>query len=276
MQRRDFFRGALALPTLAALPGWAAPLCRASGTCPSVSKPFHFILQGPFGLKLQNPPNVTGITAFMPIDPSKRHQFAMGGQPQTASKEFNFELHQVKPPSSLPQLCIDKAFSSFCAEHTTWAPAGKRRLLTIDLPVPNSIIPLPKEKPLTVTFQSSTQPKSLYRTFVLEYDLAVSDLELLETSSGLKIAMGVNEYYVEVGLDHKDPDDTANSHAMNFYNKSLLPFFPDLQTPEHILATISESPLEHQTHANPECKDFYPETTTTFECKAGGIIGGSP
>jgi len=134
-------------------------------------------------------------------------------------------------------------------------------LLTIDLPVPNNILPWSGETPLSVTFKSST-PGKMWRTFVLEYDLAVSDLELVETSSGLKIPMPDNEFYIEVGLDFHDGDDGSNSHARNFYNNSLLPFFPGAQTADHIIATIT-GPA------------FHPETTT-FECKAGGIIGGSP
>jgi hypothetical protein len=256
MQRRDLVKGALTLPAFARLNSWAQ-LCTGHGACNAPTKSFKLILRGPFGLALHNPPTVTGITAFVPVDPDGRHHWAMERQPQDNTKQFSFALKQ-STPSSIP-FCLDTAFQNFCAEKTTFKSTAKSKLLTIDLAIPARITTFSSSDILTVDVKSGATGKKWYRSFVIEYDVSVSGVELTETASSVIIPTPNPTYTIEVGLRHRDHDTPDNAHAKKFYNESLLPFFPDLMDDNHIIITAT-GPLA---------------TVTTFECKAGGIIGGT-
>jgi hypothetical protein len=101
------------------------------------------------------------------------------------------------------------------------------------------------------------------RTFILEYDLDISPLQLVDTTSGFGLPLPPDYLLLEVGLGPKDPDDSFGSHALHFYNQHLLPFFGLQNDDNHVITTIFPPPPPP------------PGTTTTFECKAGGIMGGT-
>ena len=260
MQRRDLLKGALTLPILSKLNAWSAPLCTGHGACPSATQSFQLILRGPFGLALHNPPNITGVTAFLPVDPENRHMWKLGKAEQSNAKRFKFALTQSKP-SSKP-FCLDTTFQDFCVEKTTFNPSAKSKLLTIDLAVPLRITPFSPTDFLSASFSSGGTGKKWYRSFVIEYDLTNSGVELFEKISGVKIDTS-NPVTIEVGLKNPDHDTSDNKHAKKFYNESLLAFFPDLMK-DHTIGTATE-PSNLEEHS----------TAATYECKAGGIIGGT-
>lgn len=265
MNRRDLLRGALTLSILGANQTWAS-ICTNHGPCAAASDPYPVLLSGPFGLVLHrdisNPLVITGLTAFMPADPHNRHKFALQGAIQTISnKKFNFLLQQTSPPNS-PVLCVDEEFSAFCIESTPWSAKAKAKLLTIDLAVPTRVTPILGDTPLSVVFQSS-KPGKMYTALLLEYDLKISPLKLIHKDSGLNIPLSPDFLAFEVGLDRNDPDTPDIAHGRDFHNSSLLPFFPGLKgDPNHIVISAADNGIRI--------------LTTTFECKAGGIIVGNP
>jgi hypothetical protein len=262
MQRRDLLKGALALPAFAGLNSWAQArtLCTGHGICqPSApGESFQLILRGPFGLALHNPPDITGITAFVPVDPDGRHHWAIEGRPQNNSKKFSFALKQSM--RSNKPFCVETEFQHFCAEKTTFKSDAKDKLLTLQLAPPVRITTFSSLDFLTVNFKKSgSTGKKWYRSFVIEYEVTDSNpIELSETTSGVILPTPKSSFTIEVGLKDPDHDDNSLSHAKKFYNDSLLAFFPDLITDDHIVSTASTV-----------------ATATTFECKAGGIIGGT-
>lgn len=260
MNRRDLIKTALSLPLVQATRGWSS-ICGTSCTNSSVI-PYQIILEGPFGIILHedtaSPPNVTGITAFMPADPDGRHRFMLGGQVQDVSKQFSLSLTQTPHPSTA--LCVDSAFADFCVDGTTASP-GSKALLKIEMAVPTRIIAETNFKPMNVVFKSNKTGK-MQRSFVLEYDLNNgTQLQLTEQLSGLNIPLPDKKLMVEVGLDKHDPDSADFDHAKKFYNTTLLPLFGLDASPDHIVSSIKGPSLSKK--------------TTTYECKAGGIIGGT-
>ena len=274
MNRRDLIKAALTLPILNATRGWTS-ICSPSGPCPAPQSLFQLYLEGPFGLILHkdtaNPPNVTGITAFMPVDPSHRHHFAMQKQPQDIKKEYSFALTQTKPPAT-NSLCIDSAFGNFCVDSTSWSAKASSKLLTIELAVPTRIIPEQGFPPMPVVFKSSGSG-NWQRAFVLEYDLNVSPLQLTNTTTGANIPLTDPYYRFEVGLSRRDPDKPGNPHAKDFYNRTLLSFFPDLQKNDSYIVVDANDPSKP---APSKSGGKIRIMTSTYECKSGGIIGGTP
>lgn len=260
MNRRDLIKTALSLPLVHAVQGWSSVCDPCTNTAKS---PYQVVLEGPFGVILHkdtaSPPNVTGITAFMPIDPDGRHHFSLDGTEQDVSKQFSFSLTQ-KPPLST-KLCIDSAFADFCVDSTSASLGSKTPLLKIEMPVPTNILAETTFTPMNVVFQSTKSGK-MQRSFVLVYDVNNgAQLQLTEQPSGLNITLPSDKLIVEVGLPKSDPDSADFAHAKKFYNKTLLPFFGLDASPDHVVTSIKGPARTPR--------------TTTYECKAGGIIGGT-
>lgn len=279
MHRRDLLKGALIFPALTGVNSWAQ-LCVNHGACQAASQPFQLILQGPFGLVLHNAPNITAITAFMPVDPDSRHRFAFQKKRQDITKTFNFELRQSK--ASKISLCIDTQFKDFCVEKTTWSPNIKPVLLKINLPVPVRIVPEADMPPISITLPNSTSVL-MPPAYVLEYDTAASEVELVDKISGV-VFPSQPTYTFEVGLEHDDSDTPDYAHARKFYNETLLAFFPELQNASNRrIKNVTElktnrtpnRPNKPKNHAISGTKTQEHILTTTFECKAGGIIAGT-
>lgn len=261
------------MPAFAGLNSWSQQLCSGHPTCPGTPQ-FQLILSGPFGLVLHNAPNVTGITAFMPAD--LRHGFALERQIQNGN-DFQFQLIQDTPSNAL---CIEDAFQDFCVEKTTWVqnPQHIGVFLKMELAVPMRIKATqePHLQPLSVTLKNSTTPKWMHRVYILEYDTPV---QLIETKSGLTLPQR-SSYTFEVGLPHGNGDTPTNDHALQFYNQSLLAFFPEWQQDQtHLLQTLSETQMAKAPPSKKGSPAARPQeessTTTTFECKAGGLIVGN-
>lgn len=210
---------------------------------------------------------VIGLTAIMPADDKGRHKFRIQGQDQNTSRPFGFAVQQINPPKN-PSFCLEPGFSDFCVESTNINPNALPKLISIELSVPTRIAPSTLT-PLRVVFQS-TNPGTMQRGYILEYDLAVSPIQFIDTISGFSLPLPNGGLGLEVGLGPKDPDDQFSSHAIHFYNKHLLPFFGLDSDSNHVLSTIFPS-LARSTPGQPDNN-----VTTTLECKAGGIIGGNP
>jgi hypothetical protein len=244
-------------------------ICCNEKPCPAATTPYLVALQGPFGLVLHKDPDnlsqIIRITALMPADDKGRHKFRIQRQDQNTSKLFGFAVQQVKPPST-PVLCVGPGFCDFCVESAPTYSNALSKLLTIELSVPTRIIIPSDLKPLDVVFQS-TNPGIMQRGYILEYDLDISPLQWVDTTSGFHIPLPKEGLLFEVGLDLKDPDDSFSSHALHFHNQHLLPFFGLQNDNNHVISTIFPPTLG----TPPEST-----TTTTLECKAGGIIVGNP
>ena len=257
-------------------------ICNCDNTpCPSAKTPYQVILEGPFGLVLhrdaKNPDQITRITAFMPADDMGRHRFRVHRQDQSTSRTFSLALQQIRPPLN-PSLCVGPGFCDFCVENTAPSPNLPPKLLTMELSVPTSITVEPSDTPLSVIFRS-TKTGYMPRAYILEYDLSISPLQLVDTVSGFNIPLPDDFLLFEVGLPPSDPDDPSSSHALHFYNNHLLPFFGLENSDDHVLSTIfPSSALTVAASRAMTTSSGKPTitTTTTFECKAGGIIGGNP
>jgi hypothetical protein len=253
--------------------------CNNPQPCPSAKKPYQVRLEGPWGLVLHRDPKnidqITRITAFMPADDMGRHRFRVQQQDQSTSRTFSLALQQIQPPLN-PPLCVGPGFCDFCVENTAPISTLPPKLITIEMSVPTSITIESSDTPLNVIFRS-TKTGYMPRAYVLEYDLAVSLLQLVDTISGFNIPLPDDHLLLEVGLPKSDPDDASSSHALHFYNNHLLPFFGLEKNDDHVLATIFPSSAlsigaKRALATDPDNLT----TTTTFECKAGGIIGGNP
>lgn len=261
MNRRDLAKAALALPLLYRTRAWSQ-VCANPCTTGAIT-PYLVVLQGPFALILhEDKPksgNVTKITAVMPVDPMDKHHLAICGQPQDVTKHFSLALTQTIPPTPAT-LCVDSAFAYSCVDGIA-STSSSKNLLVIDVAIPTRIIAEGSSFiPMDVVFKSKN-PGKLQRSLVLEYDITnKSHIELTEQTSGIKIPLpATGPAYIEVGL--AQPDTPSFDHAKSFYNGTLLPIFGLQKDPNHIIDSMTYNGGGGRTN--------------TFDCKSGGIIGGT-
>jgi hypothetical protein len=262
MNRRDVIKAMAALPIASASQGLAS-IC---GTSPCTSQPgsLKIILEGPFAVVLDTA-NAYHVTAFTPRHNSE-HCFLFNGAYQDLQYKYRFQLL----PSGLKSMsgkspCIDQNLSHLCAEHSHFNSSAKHHLMTLDLPCPQRIFASSLSRSVTLTFADATTMQ-MPMDYVLEYDIDNQNLiKMLGWQGDDQSTLQDNNltFKFEVGLPKLlgggDPD-LDGSHACDFHNHSLLPYFSDLQNDQAKILT--------------QVQGF--NKTTTLECKSGGIITGSP
>jgi len=272
MERRKLLKGIGALPIVAGTAAYAK-LCGNLQPCPSAATPFQVVLDGPFSVVLHtaspNSDDVTSVTAFTPVEQHSAHLFKLNGVPLDEKKQHHFALNisGFTPPS---QPCIARDFNDFCVDHTRFdpAPAGKDIFIAITLPCPTRIIT--NVTPLAVTIGGTATSHNMPQNHVLEYDIShAGPITMDYREAGHSGSPLGNSFYFEVGLDHPDNDC---SHAKDFYNNWMLPFFPDLAGNTIDFPTCP--PGAHHQYFFPSRDDRIKLVmlTTTLECKSGGLI----
>lgn len=137
MNRRKLLQGVIALPAMGLLSSCRGKEAPAKGT-------LKVYLHGPFGVVIQAK-NQNRITAFVPTDPQKQHEFYFeipddptGGESQ--GKRFSFELRDKGLEISGRQPYIDRGFNDFRLPHIgDWEPTPEKYFVSIDLPAPDVI-----------------------------------------------------------------------------------------------------------------------------------------
>ena len=267
MNRRDFAKGLAALPLLKAV-GFAQ-ICT-SGPCQTNPNALMIVLQGPFALVI-NSASPWNITAFTPKH-NGEHLFAFNGSvcDNDAKYAFLLENDGLMPATAAP--CVDSPLPRFCAENTPVDRSPKDHFVSIHLPAPQRIF-IKQSGNLMATMEDPGPGTkfALPGDRILEYDNPdMTKVRMLGSGDGdltqLPPVTGKRLFTFEVGLPNllgggdSDPD---GSHAIDFYNNSLLPHF---------------SALAHDTKRR--IQDITPHAVrrgvSTFECKIGGPTVTSP
>jgi hypothetical protein len=293
MNRRDFAKGLAALPLLKATS--FAQIC-ASGSCTPNPNALRILIQGPFAL-VMNSSSPWNITAFTPKH-NGEHMFAFNGSVCDKDAKYAFQLQQdgLMPADPMHPPCVDNSFPTFCVEKTPFDRSVKDHFITIDLPAPQRIFVRPTSGNLMAITEDSAMkpipvPVPVPGDRVLEYDNPdLSKIRMLGSGDGdlvqlpfIPASSGPQPtpplFIFEVGLPNllggreSDPDA---SHAIDFYNNSLLPHFSALahDTKRRIQDITPHAPNVHQAPQHPHGP--LELSVTTFECKIGGLTVTSP
>lgn len=277
MNRRNLIKGLVALPVATAV-GAQAKLCGGTTHCPTASNPLTLTFDGPFSLVLQTASgtsdDITGVIAFTPVEPNGMHLFKLNGVPYDETEHYDFTLNipGFNPPS---RPCITKSLSSFCTDHTTFNATAGLVFISVKLPCPNTITNLANLKPISATVGGGKV--NMPRGHMLVYDIpATSKATLDQKGATQPVSPIANNLLFAVGMDPAAHPDADCSHAASFYNKSMLPFFPDLANntitiaPGDCPAAITPATKASQGHGP------FQLLGSTFECKGGGLIVTSP
>jgi hypothetical protein len=299
MNRRDFAKGLAALPFIGGISSFAS-IC--NSTCSTNSHSLRIALEGPFAVVVDG--TTHAVTAFSPRGDDD-HLFALDGKVYDQRKTYDFTM--TITPWPLPSLCVQNDTAPFCAEGTQFNPP-KNDFISLQLPAPQRIIVYDNPDFKADMQDNTTTNVPLPFAHVLEYDLSQQNtLDMSVTYDGKTIVLQhsvgpTNKIFrFEVGLaqlpgqrpQDQDPDPDG-SRATRFHNKFILPNFPKLagQTINnigqvHSLAARSQAGAAHQHGATKTKKEdskskkstkqkhperTFPFTTTTFECKSGGLL----
>ncbi|MFL6313289.1 MAG: hypothetical protein ACJ71W_14405 [Terriglobales bacterium] len=285
MNRRDLMKGIAALPVAAAAynvscrrentDGGAArtPSDREKNAARSPRTKLFVALRGPFAVVVQSKRKYR-IQAFVPVQDG--HYFFLNSA-QQAGSSYSLSL----PDDGLnfaSQIDIDgfTDFKDFSVHTKKWELGDY--YISVDLPCPSDML---TDEIDDATFQSGATG-GLPLAHILEYD--VSDVTQIKLKGdGISDQSptpnsGVYVFDLQVGL----PLNTSNSLnlAVDYYNKSLLPCFPDVKGKE--LKSISPPSHSAPAAAPPVARaagqrtlPFVPPATDV-ECKNGGLLISFP
>jgi hypothetical protein len=300
MNRRDFAKGLAALPLLGAVKSFGS-IC-GSATCPDGRNVLQVILRGPFAI-VMNSASPWNITAFTPKYDGA-HLFSFNGQPYSKDSKYKFELAQSNLVKATKMPCVDNPFSSFCGENVTnYDTSTNKHFITIQLPCPQRIYVIASL--FTATLNDAQQTAvPMPGDHILEYEIVTPSIKI--QMSGKQDNMGAVSlppdgtppaFTFEVGLptllggNSSDPD---GSKGVEFYNKALLPYFPDLASvPGRNLLHIDDLFLDQKVknlqsqkskktkqkeskHKHKKPGKGYIFVVGTYECKSGGLTVTSP
>lgn len=255
MKRRDFVKAMAALPIVGA-----------TASLISTCNPSHLqvILQGPFGLMINtaiNGDRPWGVRAFVPVH-NREHMFMFNNSPENKDSNYKFQL---KPdglkPNPFPTL--NRQFERFYFEHALCNFDTNYHFMTIELPYPERIN-------IRSSFSNATMMDGkqfeIPGDHILEYKIInrnIVEMSGWENSSTTAIPLkSKNQIFTfEVGLPNHlggNDSDQNGTHAVEFYDNSLLLYFPDLAKNK------ANNILQVSPHSHPK--------TTTLECKIGGLI----
>jgi hypothetical protein len=272
MDRRQLLKGLAALP-LARLSyaNGAPPIC--SGTCTSVKGSLLVWLEGAFAVVINRNKagNPVDVTAFSPVDADHltKVESLQGGYPD----QFHLTLKNdgIVPAT---EVCISPDFNYFCEE----------KLDKIIGNLENSFIrvklPLPKNIYTTELLKGKKGGKNacIPQDYVLEYQpgSGTPTLYYEDQKKEFHPASANKFFHIEVGLDTSSASSDSITHAKHFH-KTILAHFGWQNDPTRQITDISMLPCRSMIPK--EISDRLPTfhtDTATFECKSGGIIGGSP
>jgi hypothetical protein len=278
MNRRDFAKGLAALPFIGSVKSFAS-ICNSS--CLSQPHSLWVALEGPFAVVMDS--STHAITAFTPRD-NGEHLFAFNGAGYDNKPAYNFTMtieNWPVPPMPPPSLCVQNDSSPFCAENTEWKDT-KDYFITINLPAPNRIIVY--DSVYGADMQDNTTTAPLPYAHVLEYDLnGNTPMMIGSIKPGTNVLLSPVTrsgnsmdllFRFEIGLINTlggDSDPNGNN-AKSFYNTLLLPHFPKLAS-QGIRNIGQVHKFQAERGIKPKSNMRRPPfTTTTFECKSGGLL----
>ncbi len=265
MNRRDFAKGLAALPLLKATS--FAQICN-SGPCQTNPNALVILLQGPFAVVI-NSGSPWNITAFTPKH-NGEHLFAFNGSVCGNDAKYAFLLENDGLMTATAAPCVDSPIPRFCAENKLVDHSTNDHFVTIHLPAPQRIF-IRSSNTLKAVMEDNG-PSAVPGDRILEYDNPdMTKIQMLGSGDGdltkLDPVKGQRLFTFEVGLPNllgggdSDPDA---SHAIDFYNNSLLAHFPELA---HDQTRRIKDITPHATHV---------PGVSTFECKIGGNTVTSP
>lgn len=285
MNRRDFAKGFVMLPFV----GHAQRIAKMCSTkaCHTDGPYLLVILEGPFALVLG-----TGtpykVTAFTPRHDG-RHLLAVNGEVSSSDAKYGFRLLPEGLASTKTSPCIYPCYPGFYAEHTPCHQNRKDHFVSVDLPVPAAAFVM--RSPSKATMESN-ENFPMPGAHMLVYQITDPKAVKMFGSEGDDIVEVPTKKFwkwpafrIEVGLPNllgmdSDPD---GSHAIDFYNSGLLPYFPELVNDKsRRIKEIATDTTKHQEVdqvLGGETLGALAEsisTTTTFECKIGGLTATSP
>ena len=284
MNRRGLIKGILALPAMAAIQTVSCKKNNSSDTAAQkgadqkknsavVPRTKLFVaLRGPFGVVVQ-PKRKYAIQAFVPVQDG--HYFFLNSTQQAGiSYSLSLPSDGLNPAS---QINIDGLtdFKDFSVHTKKWELGDY--YITVDLPCPSDML---TDEIDDATFQSGAKG-GLPLAHILEYDVTdVTQVKLkgdgISDQAPTQIS-GVYVFDLQVGL----PLNTSNSVglAVDYYNKSLLPCFPEVKNKELAgispLASATTSTVPVGRAAGKRTLPFVPPATDV-ECKNGGLLVSFP
>lgn len=207
MNRRRLLQSMIALPAMGVLNS-----CR--GTEPAAKGTFKVFLHGPFGLVVQTN-NRNRITAFVPLDPQKRHEFRVRTPmnlvaDETQGKRFSFELGDKGLEVSGRSPYIDRGFNDFILRHIgEWEPTPDKYFVMIDLPAPDVITFMsPAEGVLFKDGRTGMMPLD----HVLEYRMrSTNEVRFQSKELGEQSALSCNELVQEFQKHWEAPRHKRNA-----------------------------------------------------------------
>ncbi len=269
MRRRELLKALATVPVASAL-GNCLQYRPSPTPTPSKEKDIHtvqILMEGAFAVVLQKS-KLNRLIAFVPKSEEKdlglEHDFYFNdpSSPQEAARAARKEpegLHFQLSEAGLrnyPETYVNPGFADFEAYTQKWRLPN--RIVTIDLPFPNSINF--SGRPLHVEFASG-RPGFMPTNYILEYYVKEAEkVELTCSQLGGKCAPSPNcppnvlRYFFGVSpikgqptkKDDKDKDDKDDEqeHAVRFFNFTIRQCFPELE--EHLLKYIE--PAEKSRH----------------------------
>jgi len=278
MKRRDFVKGAA---MLALAPVGSAQMVCSNTTCTPAASSVLVWLEGPFAVVLRRDTTtnkITGITAFSPVDPDHVMNVLNGPQMGSYPLQYHFSL-DGSGLVPLTSTCVSPDFKDFCTENLGMVGNPDNAFIRLLLPCPRNIY---TSKLLTGSLGTGNakRPVCIPQDHILEFEIkdATKPTSLIwEDKLQVVQPNGNNLFHIEVGLPQQGSDPNGD-HAIHHHNRSILGYFPQLQSDLNQQLT-SIGPKDP--HACPmtipsQIASRLPRPATTLECKTGGIIGGNP
>lgn len=285
MNRRDFAKGLVLLPLVGTAHSFAE-LC-SKKVCSPNGPYLLVILEGAFALVLGNHAPYS-LTAFSPRHDG-RHLLAVNGQVSSADAKYGFRLLPAGIADATGLPCVYPCYPGFYAEQTPCQQSRKDHFVTIDLPVPQAVFLASSRYKATMESDETFYiPSAKVLIYQLKKDVSAVEMFGSEGDDIVRVNptkfLDFPAFRIEVGLPNllgtdSDPD---GSHAVDFYNNGLLPHFSALVGVKarriKEIATYNPNLEETQLIGGVSFKKFEEHlfTTTTFECKLGGLTTTLP
>jgi hypothetical protein len=182
MNRRELLCGLVAMPVASAFSSCTTPTQPVAQKAPRITT-LKVVLDGSFAVVFERK-NPSRITAFIPPDPEKMHEFYLNNfskpldNGQDPNRTYNFQL----APRGLEQNqamrpYTDQCFRDFSKHTDLWKK--EKYFVTLELPVPDVISFVPP--PVAVMFKESHKRALMPLNHVLRYRVQnADDLQMLQ------------------------------------------------------------------------------------------------
>lgn len=291
MNRRDFTKGLAALPLAGAVKSYGSICSSTDCKLNEASSYLLVILEGAFAVVV-NTASPWHVQAFTPKH-NGEHFFAFNRRICEIDTQYGFLLQQdgLTQASQLP--CIHNSSANFCAENTPSDLSMEDHFILLDLPAPQAIVVWPSRFEAVMESDESENPNyvPIPGTQILVYEIKdgnaiqmygseYGEVVPLPTLKGKKVSAFIFEIGLPNLLGGRDSDPNG-SHAIEFYNQSVLPHFSELAgdknrrikkiRPRKASANyVIKHSLPGGFQGLEQALDEY-MLTTTFECKIGGL-----